>query len=264
MLAPPSLLSIPTPWLVAVLHLPPLPGAPRSEQSMPAIVEQAVGEARTLAEAGFDALLLENFHDTPFRPARVDPETVACMAVTAHAVISAVDRPVGVNVLRNDALAALGVAVASGARFVRVNVLAGAAVTDQGLVQGEAAELLRRRSRLRADVAILADVDVKHATSLDDRPVPLRAVELGRRSGADAVLVTGEATGRPVDLDQLSAVAESVAPTPVLAASGVRQSNLPEVLRRCSGVIVGSALQDPQTGRIDAERARRFVEARRS
>jgi len=168
-----------------------------------------------------------------------------------------------VNVLRNDALAALGICAATGASFLRVNVLCGAAVTDQGLVEGRADELLRRRQALGARVAILADVDVKHATTLDTRPIVERARELVGRARADAVLVTGPATGQPVDLEQLSAVAEAIAPAPALAASGATAHQLPELLRRCAGVIVGTALQQPGTGRIDPARARAFVEAAR-
>jgi hypothetical protein len=157
----------------------------------------------------------------------------------------------------------LGVAVAAGAQFIRVNVLAGAAATDQGLIEGCADRLLRQRTALRADVAILADVDVKHATALDTRPAEQRARDLVARSGADAVLVTGPATGQPVDLERLGAVAEAVAPAPVLAASGADARTLPAILARCAGVVVGTALQDPASGRIDRERARAFTGAAR-
>ncbi len=249
------------PWLIGVLHLPALPGAPGAEQPVESVAATAAEDARVLEQAGYAGVLVENFHDAPFRPGRVDPETIAALAVVAAAVRSAVKIPVGINVLRNDGLSALGVAVATGAAFIRVNVLAGAAVTDQGLVQGEADVLLRRRAALRSDVAILADVDVKHATTLDDRPVAERAIDLVRREGADAVLVTGSSTGRPVDLDQLGLVAEAVAPAPVLAASGTTTSNVKDVLARCAGAVVGTALKNPDSGRVDPDRAAALIES---
>jgi membrane complex biogenesis BtpA family protein len=258
-----SLLAGSAPWLIGVLHLAALPGAPESRLPVDAVAEQAAEDATRLARAGFGAVLVENFHDRPFRRDHVEPETVAAMAVVVSRVRAAVELPVGVNVLRNDALAALGICAATGASFLRVNVLCGAAVTDQGLVEGRADELLRRRQALGARVAILADVDVKHATTLDTRPIVERARELVGRARADAVLVTGPATGQPVDLEQLSAVAEAIAPAPALAASGATAHQLPELLRRCAGVIVGTALQQPGTGRIDPARARAFVEAAR-
>jgi hypothetical protein len=259
----PSLLSRPAPWLIGVLHLPALPGSPDAELPVDAVASRAAEDAEHLASAGFTAVLVENFNDRPFRRDRADPETVAAMAVVMSQVRQAVALPVGANVLRNDALAALGICVAAGGSFLRVNVLCGAAATDQGLIEGRADELLRRRQALGRDVAILADVDVKHATSLDTRPAPERARDLVSRGRADAVLVTGPATGQPVDLERLSAVAEAIAPSPTLAASGATARALPELLRRCAGVIVGSALQDPRTGRIDRSRAESFVEAAR-
>jgi membrane complex biogenesis BtpA family protein len=253
---PPSL--PPPPWLIAVLHLPALPGAPGNSRSVAEIAAQAVEDARLIESAGFTAVLVENFHDVPYRKESADPETVAALAVVGTALRAGCRLPFGFNVLRNDPLAALAVAHATGGRFLRVNVLAGATVTDQGLIEGRADELLRRRAALGAQaIAILADVDVKHAFALDRRPVPLRARDLARRSGADALLVTGAATGLPPDPEELSAVASAVAPVPVLAASGTTPQNLQSLLKRCSGTIVGTALKDPVTGRLD--RARCFA-----
>jgi len=261
--AVPSLLCRPRPWLIGVLHLPALPGSPAAALAVADVAQRAAADARLLEEAGFSAVLIENYHDTPFRRESVEPETVASLAVVAARVREAVSCPLGVNVLRNDARAALAVAATCGGSFVRVNVLAGAAVTDQGLVEGRADTLLRVRSALRAEhVAILADVDVKHATSLDTRPVPERAADLVARSGADAVLVTGPATGAGVDLAQLERVRDAVAPAPVLAASGTGPATLGEVLARCDGTLVGTALEDPATGRLCRERATTYVESR--
>lgn len=256
----PDLRALPAPWLIAVVHLPALPGSPGASVPVDEIRTWAAAEARTAVDAGFSAVMVENFNDAPFRRGRVDAETVAAMAVVTAGVVEAVDVPVGVNVLRNDGLSALAVAVASGASFLRVNVLAGAAVTDQGLIQAEADELLRRRAALGADVAILADVDVKHATSLDTRPIEVRAGELVGRAGADGVLVTGDATGRAVDMVQLGAVNAAV-DAPVLAASGTSAKTVAAMLAHACGAVVGTALKDPATGRIDPARAAAYVAA---
>lgn len=253
---------------MAVLHLPALPGAPGPESGahlpVAEIARAAAEDARLLSDCGFTAVMVENFHDAPFLPGAVEPETVAALAVVTRAVVEAVTIPVGVNVLRNDALAALGVAVATGASFLRVNVLCGAAVTDQGLVQGDAHHLLRRRRALGADVAILADVDVKHATSLDTRPIEHRARDLVHRGGADAVLVTGHATGDPADESVLRTVREAVAPCATLVASGTTEESLPALLGASDGVVVGTCLKDPDTGRVDPERAAALVARSRS
>ncbi len=217
-----------------------------------------------LQECGFTAVMIENFHDAPFRAEQVDPETIAAMAVIAREVVDAVNVPVGINVLRNDALAALGVATASGADFLRVNVLCGEAATDQGRIVGRADELMRRRAALGSSVTILADVDVKHATSLDTRPLAVRARDLVARGGAHAVLVTGDATGHAADLQTLDDVSRAVAPSPVLAASGTDPEGIAETLRHCHGAIVGTALKDPETGRLQRGQALAFVAAART
>ena len=248
------------PWLIGVLHLPPLPGSPGSSRSVRAIADEAVEDARLLEQAGFTGVLAENFHDVPYRKDRVEAETIAALTVVGCALAAGCRLPFGFNVLRNDALAALAVAHATGGRFVRVNVLAGATATDQGLIEGRADELLRRRRELGAQgIRIFADVDVKHGDSLDRRPAPLRARDLARRAGADAVLVTGPATGMPPDPEELSAVADAVAPVPVLAASGTTPENLHALLGRCSGAIVGTALKDPATGRLDRARCMAYT-----
>src|SRR5437764_8017935 len=130
------------PAIVGMVHLLPLPGSPRWAGSLEEVLRRAVEDARALAEGGVDGVMVENFGDTPFYPEQVPPETVAAMTRAARAVVEAVGVPVGVNVLRNDAAAALGIAVAVGARFIRVNVHTGAMWTDQGLLQGRAHETI--------------------------------------------------------------------------------------------------------------------------
>lgn len=254
-----SLVACPRPWLIGVLHLPALPGAPRAQQSVPAVAQAAAEDARLLVDCGFSAVLVENFYDAPFHPGAVEPSTIAALAVVTRAVVEAVSVPVGVNVLRNDALGALAVCHASGASFLRTNVLLGASVTDQGLIQGCAHELLRLRSQLGAQVDILADVDVKHATSLDNRALEQRARELVERGGASAVLVTGAGTGHPTDLDEVRRVKQALDDTPVLVASGTTAENLPAILQVGDGAIVGTCLKDPDTQRVDRARAVKLV-----
>ena len=110
--------------------------------------------------------MMENFGDVPFFPGRVPASVVAQMTAMACAVRDEVKLPLGINVLRNDGVSALAVAQAAGASFIRVNVLCGARVADQGLIQGIAHDLLRERAALgAAEIKIFADVDVKHSAA---------------------------------------------------------------------------------------------------
>ena len=250
-----------------MVHLPALPGSPGAELGMEALRERALADARTLAEGGLDGLLVENYGDTPYAPDDVEDATVATMAVLAAAVRRAVELPLGVNVLRNDAGAAMAVATAAGADFVRVNVWTGARLTDQGILEGRAHEVLRTRRRLGVRVRVFADAAVKHSAPLGGgRALADDVADVVRRGRADAVIVTGPATGRSPEREALEEARAAAAGAPVLAGSGVTAETVAGVLERADGVIVGSSLR--QEGRagapVEPERVRRFMDAARS
>ncbi|WP_394821109.1 BtpA/SgcQ family protein [Pendulispora albinea] len=231
--------------LVGVIHLPPLPGSPLWALPMRAIVERTVEDARILEGAGYHLAMIENFGDTPFIRHKVPPVTIAAMTACAEAVRSAFPRlPLGINVLRNDAEAALSIAAVVGAACIRVNVHTGARVTDQGIIEGDAASTLRTRRALSAEaVNIWADVDVKHSAPLAPRPVADEASDLITRAMVDAILVTGSGTGKSIDPAQISLVRSATGNAPLYVASGARPEDLPALATLCDGVIVGSALR---------------------
>ena len=170
--------------LYGVIHLAALPGAPDNRLSLEAVESRALKDARAYARAGFDGLVLENFGDAPFWPDRVGPETVAAMARIARAVrLDQPDLALGVNVLRNDGEAALAVAHAVEAEFIRVNVLSGVSHSDQGTLTGRAAAILRLRKALDSAVRIFADVDVKHAVMAAHAEPLHQAEDLVERAG---------------------------------------------------------------------------------
>lgn len=236
--------------LIGVVHLGPLPGSPRYASPLEVIVDRALEDVRAYAGAGFDGIIVENFGDAPFFPDVVPPITVAALGVCVRAVVQAAGLPVGVNVLRNDARAALAVAAVTGASFIRVNIHVGAAVTDQGIIQGRAFETVRERAALAPHVAIVADVEVKHAASLGPRPIDEVARETVLRGLADALVVTGPSTGEPADLDRVAAVRLAVPDVPVLVGSGVTALTVAEVLENSDGAIVGTGVK--RGGRTDA------------
>lgn len=250
------------PFLLGMVHLGPLPGAPRYDGDLDRVVEAARADARALAAGGADGVLVENFHDAPFLKDALPPETVAALTRCALAVREAAGGlPVGVNALRNDGPAALGVAVAAGAAFIRVNVLTGAVVTDQGIIEGCAAALLRRRAALRADIAILADVQVKHAAPLAPVDADQWARDTVHRGGADALVVSGTGTGAPTSPDRVRAARAAVPGCPVIVGSGADPAAVSAL--GADGYIVGTWLK--AGGRVDApvdaDRVRAFREA---
>ena len=234
--------------IVGMCHLPALPGSPEYGGDRAAIRERALADASALAAGGVDAIVVENFGDAPFHPEDVPKHVVAEMTALVAACRDRVDVPLGVNVLRNDARAAVSVAAATGAAFVRVNVHAGARLTDQGIVEGRAHETLRLRERLDADVAILADVAVKHSAPLADRSVETEVREAIERGLADGIVVSGPGTGEAVDASRLERAVEARdaigADAPVLVGSGVTADTVEDLLDVADGAIVGTALKE--------------------
>lgn len=244
-----------------MIHLKALPGAPLFGGSMDAVIDAALADARAIVEAGCDGFAIENFGDRPFVKDCVSPETIAAMTRVISILRQAVNRPFGVNVLRNDARAALAIAVATGASFIRINVHTGAMLTDQGIIEGRAAETLRDRSRLGADIAIFADHLVKHAVPLGAVDPVQSAKDLRLRGLADAIIVTGAETGAAPDASRLDMLRKAV-DAPLIIGSGMTASNA-AAFATADAAIVGTAMKrDGDVDEpVDAARAAAIVRA---
>jgi membrane complex biogenesis BtpA family protein len=237
--------------LFGMVHLGPLPGAPLFT-SMDAVLELALHDARALRDGGCDGLVIENFGDRPFTRGRVEAETLAAMTRVITEIAREVKLPFGVNVLRNDALSALAIAAATGAAFIRVNIHTGAAVTDQGIIEGDAYATLRKRAALAPDVLVFADHLVKHAAPMGEPS----AKDLRLRGLADAIIVTGSETGAAADPSRLRALREEVADTPLLVGSGLAAENAGQ-FGDADGAIAGTSLKT--NGRVERGRVEKLV-----
>ena len=227
-----------------MIHLRPLPGAP-AFVSIDDVVQAALVDANAIAAAGCDGFVVENFGDKPFTKGRVEGETIAAMTRVIAEVARETRIPFGVNVLRNDALSALAIAAATGAAFIRVNVHTGAAVTDQGIIEGDAYATLRKRAAIAPGVLIFADYLVKHATPMGE----VSPKDLRLRGLADALIVTGAATGSAADPARLASLREALGDTPLIAGSGVDENNAAQ-FADADAAIVGTASK--QNGDVDA------------
>ncbi|AEK73555.1 btpA family protein (btpA) [Thermococcus sp. 4557] len=244
--------------LIGMVHLKPLPGSYLYGRNLDEVIQAALRDARTLEKAGFDAIMVENFGDVPF-PKYVDKTTVAAFTAVAKAIRDEVDLPLGINVLRNDGIAAYSIAYAVKADFIRVNVLSGVAYTDQGIIEGIAHELARLRKLLPSKIKVFADVHVKHAVHFFDFEDAIR--DTVERGLADAIVVSGRATGKPVDVEKL-ALAKRISPVPVVVGSGTSYDNLPELWEYADAFIVGTWIK--REGRVEnevsPERARKLAD----
>jgi len=252
--------------VIGMLHVPALPGSPRSRLGFKAIIDWVLLDAEALTGGGIDGLMLENFGDVPFYPRQVPPHTVAFMSALGCEVRRRFNLPLGINILRHDAVSALAVATAVHAEFIRVNIHTGARLTDQGLIQGTAYETHRYRKLLGGDVKVFADIATKHSAPLAARELGDEVEETVSRGCADAVIVTGSATGRPPGLQDLKTVKAAVGEAPVIAGSGVDSGNIAGVLEIADGMIVGTAFKSGNvtTNPVESERVRTLMDAVRN
>ena len=251
--------------VIGMVHLHPLPGAPRYGGDVEAVRDAAIRDAELLAEGGVNGIMIENYGDIPFHPGAVPNHVVAHMTAIACEIRRRLGGvPIGINVLRNDGCAALAIAHAVGAHFIRVNVLCGARVTDQGVIQGIAHELMRLRTQLGATgVKVFADVDVKHSAPVAPRPIGEEVADTVERGLADAVIVSGTGTGRPTDVEQLKAVKSAAGATPVFVGSGATMQTVGAYVQHADGLIIGSAFKvdGRAENAVDLSRVRELMAA---
>jgi hypothetical protein len=249
--------------LIGVVHLLPLPGSPRWRGNIESLIEFAMNDARAYERGGAHALIVENFGDAPFAKTNVGPETIAAMAAAGRAIRATVKLPIGFNVLRNDARAALALCATCGGSFIRVNVLSGAMLTDQGLIEGNAHDTLRYRQQVCPAAQIFADVHVKHARPLGHWAIEDSARDTADRALADALIVSGTGTGVAADISDVERVRRACPDAKILLGSGITQENVGEFMRVADGVIAGSSLKrnGKLSNPVDAKRVAALARA---
>lgn len=229
--------------LIGMIHVGALPGTPAAARSVDEIVDTAIAEALAYRDAGFNAVMIENMHDVPYLKGAVGPEITAAMAVIARELQYEVDLPIGIQVLAGANREALAAALAGNARFIRAEGFVFGHVADEGWIEASAGELLRYRRAIGAGpVRVFADIKKKHSAHAVTADVDLaetaRSAEFFR---ADAVIVTGTATGRAADAAEVASVTQAVQ-IPVFVGSGLSPENLAS-FAAADGFIVGSSVK---------------------
>jgi hypothetical protein len=257
--------------IVGVIHVGALPGTPRGLLSVAELVAQAQQEARVYRDAGVDGVIIENMHDVPYLRGEVGPEIVAAMTAIATEVKrecgdveSARRVPLGIQILAGANIEAMAVAHATGLDFIRAEGYAYAHVADEGLIQSSAAKLLRYRKTIGAErVQVWADVKKKHAAHAITADVSLgETAETVEFMGADCVIVSGSATGKPPSTDDIKE-ARAHCKLPVFLGSGITERNIPEFYDEADGFIIGSSfkMDGRWSNTIDPARVNSFFNA---
>ncbi len=255
---------------VGMVHFPPLLGY-GDFPGLKTCFQKSLKDAKTLEKAGVDGIIFENNYDIPHKEF-VGPETTASMTFLVSEISKEIKIPFGINVLWNDFKASLSIAKITGASFVRIPVFVDDVETQYGKIFARPKEILNFRKKIEAEeIALFVDVQVKHAKMLKERDIE-ESVKEAIKYKADAIIVTGEWTGKAPSLEKLKrakiAAKEKV---PVLIGSGINLKNLEKLLPFADGVIVGTALKEgkiskklvnlkPWQARISFEKTKKLVD----
>lgn len=249
--------------VIGMIHLFPLPGSPNFDGNLDDVIERALADAEAHSMGGVDALLIENFHDYPFYPQTIEPETVASAAVCAREVARHTSLPIGINILRNSWKASLGIAAAVDAQFIRLNILTDAAITDQGFINSEAHLVARYKKAIDAEhVLTLGDLLTKHAEPLVQRSVPVIANDMLMRGGADALVLSGDNSSIPADPNRIQQIKDAIPDAPVIMGSGMTIEHAATYAKLADGAIFGYGSKPgaDMVKPVSSEMAREFVQ----
>lgn len=231
--------------LIAMIHVPALPGTPSTKYTVNEIIKMCLNEAEIYLSEGIEVLMIENMHDTPYLLKRVGPEIISSMTVIALSIKNKFDVPCGIQILAGANKEAVAVAKSAELDFIRAEGFVFAHVADEGIFQSDAGELLRYRKQISADdVFIYTDIKKKHSShsiTADTNIVETaKAAEFFR---SDGLIITGTATGKEADISELINVREN-SHLPLLVGSGITNANLEKYFNLADGFIVGSFFKE--------------------
>jgi len=249
--------------IIAMVHFPPLPGAPRydAKGGVQAIIDSAAADIDKLQAGGIDAVMFGNEGDRPYL-LKATPESLATMAAAIGALKPMIKVPFGVDYLW-DPVATVALGVATGAAFGR-EILTGVYDSDMGLWQPDCAGALRlRRNLVCEDFKLMYNINAEFASPIGSRGIAQRAKSAVFSSLADVVLVSGPMTGEAAETSDLKAVKKVLPDTPVFANTGVNLDNVKDILAIADGCVVGTYLKvDGNTWNpVDGSRVKRLMDA---
>jgi membrane complex biogenesis BtpA family protein len=254
---------LPPQAIIGMIHLAALPGTPRYQGDVRAILAQALAEAAIYQAAGLDAIMIENMHDVPYLNRQVGPEITATMSVIATEIRRRTPLPCGLQILAGANREALAVALAAQLDFIRAEGFVFSHIADEGQMDACAAELLRYRRLLGAEhIKVFTDIKKKHSAHAITADVSIaETASAAEFFLSDGLIITGPATGAAADLEEIRAVRQKVK-LPVWVGSGVTLANLEGYIAASDALIIGSYFKrDGYWGNpVDPDRCRVFMD----
>lgn len=230
-----------SPAIIAMIHVPALPGTPGNKFPPGKIIMDCLAEAELYQRMGVDGIMLENMHDIPYLNREVGHEISSLMAVIGREVKSFSELPCGMQILAGANKAAIAAAYAAGMDFIRAEGYVYGHMADEGMMQSDAAELLRYRKQIGADdILIFTDIKKKHSSHAITEDVSLLdTAKAAAFFKSDGLVITGKSTGEEADIMDVANLTQEL-DVPVLVGSGISVSNVEAFAPHCDAMIVGS------------------------
>jgi len=250
--------------VIGMIHTLASPGTPKGNFTVQQIVAKAVKEAKLYEAADLDAIIIENMHDVPYLMRDVGAEVVSTLTAVSLAVRAAVCLPLGIQILAGANKQALAVAKAAELDFIRAEGFIFSHVADEGLMDGDAAELLRYRRQIDAqEIKIFCDIKKKHSSHALTSDVDI--AEFARTADfflADGLIVTGNSTAEAADLLEINSV-KKASKNPVLIGSGITDININQYWNSADGFIIGSYFKQDGywANEIDPQRVEKLMKS---
>lgn len=227
--------------VIAMIHVPALPGTPGNMLSPKEIIYRSLKEAETYINYGIDTVAIENMHDAPYLNRNAGPEITSMMSVIGHELKSKLKTKCGIQVLAGANKEALACAHAAGLDFIRAEGFVFAHVADEGLMNSDAGELLRYRKMIGAEnIAIFTDIKKKHSSHSITSDISINeAVKAAEFFKSDGIIITGKATGQETMIEDIKEAFEACS-LPVIIGSGITPENISKYYNIADGFIIGS------------------------
>ncbi|MFH1726942.1 MAG: BtpA/SgcQ family protein [Pseudomonadota bacterium] len=232
--------------IIAMIHVPALPGTPKNSHSIDEIVAICLEEASVFDALDIETIMIENMHDLPYEKSKVSPEITASMAVVARELKNKfTDKKFGIQILAGANKEALAVAQAADFNFIRAEGFVFGHLADEGYIDSCASELMRYRKNIRAEsIKILTDIKKKHSSHSITADLDISEVAKAAQFFlSDAVIITGSHTGCEPSLEEIKKVKQNL-DIPVILGSGLTEDNIEKYYYEADAFIVGSFFKE--------------------
>lgn len=247
-------------YTIGMIHLGALIGAPKYESNFDLILNNALQELEILEDCGFDAAIIENFNDYPYRTT-FTIDTVIQFTRILSVLKEKAKIKIGVNIQYSNSDIEMIVATICDADFIRVENFVEKRIGCFGELNPIASEVVRTKKRLSSNVDIYADINPKHTFKAYDQNSEYSIME-AMNSSAEYLIITGSETGKAPMVEDVEYVKTVCKNAKVIVGSGISVKNVVDFLNSADGIIVGSSIKinGDVNNLLDKERCIELIE----